>query len=163
MFAQRYQTAALLDVANLLLGMLLFFAPWVFGFVSDVASENAWLSGSLVGLLATTAILAYDAREQRLTLLVGLWVTISPWVLGFHAEMHIHLLVGLLLVALALLELWLDQGTAEAMVVESARPRGLRSGRIPLAAVRAGQDRRGRGEKRSAAAPRRHAAADASR
>jgi len=108
MLAQRYRTAALIDVINLLLGVLLFFAPWIFGFVSTVASENAWLSGALISLLATTAIIAFDAREQRLNLLVGVWVAVSPWVLGFHAEMHIHFIVGLLLVALVLFELWLN-------------------------------------------------------
>jgi hypothetical protein len=108
MLAQRYRTAALIDVINLLLGMLLFFAPWMFGFVSTVASENAWLSGALISLLATTAIIAFDAREQRLNLLVGLWVVISPWLLGLRAEMHIHFIVGLLLVALVLFELWLN-------------------------------------------------------
>ncbi|HXW28837.1 MAG TPA: SPW repeat protein [Xanthobacteraceae bacterium] len=108
MLAQRYRTAALIDVINLLLGMLLFFAPWMFGFVSTVASENAWLSGALISLLATAAIIAFDAREQRLNLLVGLWVAVSPWLLGFHAEMHIHFIVGLLLVALVLFELWLN-------------------------------------------------------
>jgi hypothetical protein len=108
MLAQRYRTAALIDVINLLLGMLLFFAPWIFGFVSTVASENAWMSGALISLLATAAIIAFDAREQRLNLLVGLWVVVSPWLLGFHAEMHIHFIVGLLLVALVLFELWLN-------------------------------------------------------
>jgi len=102
MLAQRYRAAALIDVINLLLGMLLFFAPWMFGFVSTLASENAWLSGALISLLATTA------GEQRLNLLVGLWVVVSPWLLGLHAEMHIHFIVGLLLVALVLFELWLN-------------------------------------------------------
>jgi len=106
MLAQRYRAAALIDVINLLLGMLLFFAPWMFGFVSTLASENAWLSGALISLLATTA------GEQRLNLLVGLWVVVSPWLLGLHAEMHIHFIVGLLLVALVLFELWLN-GDAE--------------------------------------------------
>jgi SPW repeat len=106
--AQRYRTAALIDVIDLLLGMLLFFAPWMFGFVSTVASENAWLSGALISLLATAAIIAFDAREQRLNLLVGLWVAVSPWLLGFHAEMHIYFIVGLLLVTLVLFELWLN-------------------------------------------------------
>ena len=122
MLAQRYRAAALIDVINLLLGMLLFFAPWMFGFVSTLASENAWLSGALISLLATTAILAFDAREQRLNLLVGLWVVVSPWLLGLHAEMHIHFIVGLLLVGLVLLELWLngDAEDSEAIADQAA-------------------------------------------
>jgi SPW repeat len=147
MFAQRYRTAALVDVVNLLLGMLLFFAPWIFGFVSNVASENAWLSGALISLLATAAIIAFDAREQPLNLFIGLWVAASPWLLGFHAEMHIHFIIGLLLVALALFELWLNLGTedSEAMV-ERADDEVTRS-----------QDGRSR------AMPSRPAAADANR
>lgn len=113
MLAQRYRTAALVDVISLLLGVLLFFAPWLFGFVSTLASENAWLSGALISLLATAAIIAFDAREQRLNLILGLWVTASPWLLGFHAERHIHFIVGLSLVALTLLELWLNEGTED--------------------------------------------------
>ena len=116
MLAQRYRAAALIDVINLLLGMLLFFAPWMFGFVSTLASENAWLSGALISLLATTA------GEQRLNLLVGLWVVVSPWLLGLHAEMHIHFIVGLLLVALVLFELWLnaDAEDSEAIADQAA-------------------------------------------
>lgn len=128
MLAQRYRTAALIDVTNLLLGMLLFFAPWMFGFVSTIASENAWLSGALISLFATAAIIAFDAREQRLNLLVGLWVVASPWVLGFHAEMHIHFLVGALLVSLVLFELWLnvdaedDEAIADHATAGSSAP-----------------------------------------
>jgi len=114
MLAQRYRTAALVDVVSLLLGMLLFFAPWLFGFVSTLASENAWLSGALISLLATAAIIAFDAREQRLNLILGSWVTASPWLLGFHAERHIHFIIGLSLVALTLLELWLSDGAEDS-------------------------------------------------
>jgi hypothetical protein len=117
MLAQRYRTAALLDVINLLLGMLLFFAPWLFGFVSTVASENAWLSGALISLLATAAIIAFDAREQRFNLIIGLWVAVSPWLLGFHAEMHIHFIVGVLLVTLVLFELWLNLDAEESEAI----------------------------------------------
>jgi len=122
MLAQRYRAAALINVINLLLGMLLFFAPWMFDFVSTLASENAWLSGALISLLATAAITAFDAREQRLNLLVGLWVAVSPWLLGFHAEMHIYFIVGLLLVALVLFELWLsvDAEDSDAIAEEGA-------------------------------------------
>jgi len=114
MRAQRYRTAALVDIVSLLLGVLLFFAPWLFGFVSTLASENAWLSGALISLVATAAIIAFDAREQRLNLMLGLWVTASPWLLGFHAERHIHFIVGLSLVSLTLLELWLNEGAEDA-------------------------------------------------
>jgi hypothetical protein len=151
MLAQRYRAAALIDVVNLLLGILLFFAPWMFDFVSTVASENAWLSGALISLLATAAITAFDAREQRLNLLVGLWVAASPWLLGLHAEMHIHLIVGLLLVALVLFELWLsvDAEDSEAMADEGAME--------PHCVAAPEQNRREAAEPKRAAVPLRHA------
>jgi SPW repeat len=105
MFPQRHAGAALADIANLVLGLLLFFSPWIFGFVSELASENAWLSGAAISFVASAAILAVDAREERLNLLVGLWVAASPWLLGLRAEMHIHSIVGGLVAALALIEL----------------------------------------------------------
>jgi hypothetical protein len=157
MLAQRYRAAALIDVINLLLGMLLFFAPWMFDFVSTLASENAWLSGALISLLATSAIIAFDAREQRLNLLVGLWVVVSPWLLGFHAEMHIHFIVGLLLVALVLLELWLngDVEDSEAIADQGTLGSGATG---PYWVAPAEPNRREYVEPKRVAAPPRHVA-----
>ena len=157
MLAHRYRAAALIDVINLLLGMLLFFAPWMFDFVSTLASENAWLSGALISLLATTAIIAFDAREQRLNLLVGLWVVVSPWLLGFHAEMHIHFIVGLLLVTLVLFELWLngDAEDREAIVDQDAPGWGVTGAHLVAPPE---PNRREYAEPKRAVAPLRHVA-----
>ena len=105
--SQRRRIAALVDIANLMLGVLLFLSPWIFGFVSQFASENAWLSGALISVVATGAIIALESRDERLNLLVGLWVAGSPWLLGLRAELHIHFIVGLMVILLALLELFI--------------------------------------------------------
>jgi hypothetical protein len=152
MLAQRYRAAALIDVINLLLGMLLFFAPWMFGFVSTLASENAWLSGALISLLATTA------GEQRLNLLVGLWVVVSPWLLGLHAEMHIHFIVGLLLVALVLFELWLNADAEESEAIADQAAPGPSATQAYLVAPPEPNRREYAEPKRVAAAPLRYAA-----
>ena len=146
MLAQRYRAAALIDVINLLLGMLLFFAPWMFGFVSTLASENAWLSGALISLLATTA------GEQRLNLLVGLWVVVSPWLLGLRAEMHIHFIVGLLLVALVLFELWLNADAEDSEAIADQDAPGSSAVRAYWVAPPE-QNRREPGEPRAAVSP----------
>ena len=151
MLAQRYRAAALIDVINLLLGMLLF-APWMFGFVSTLASENAWLSGALISLLATTA------GEQRLNLLVGLWVVVSPWLLGLHAEMHIHFIVGLLLVALVLFELWLNADAEDSEAIADQAAPGPSATRAYLVAPPEPNRREHAEPKRVAAAPLRYAA-----
>jgi hypothetical protein len=105
MVPQPQRVAAWADILNLLLGVLLFLAPWLFAFVSDLASENAWVSGGLISAVATGAIIASDAREERLNLLLGLWVALCPWLLGLEAERHIHVLVGLLVTTIAALEI----------------------------------------------------------
>ena len=152
MLAQRYRAAALIDVINLLLGMLLFFAPWMFGFVSTLASENAWLSGALISLLATTA------GEQRLNLLVGLWVVVCPWLLGLHAEMHIHFIVGLLLVALVLFELWLNADAEDSEAIADQAAPGPSATRAYLVAPPEPNRREYAEPKRVAATPLRYAA-----
>jgi len=126
MVPRRRRTAALVDLANLSLGIVLFLGPWIFGFVSDVASENAWVSGALVSLVATAAIVASDAREERINLILGLWVAGSPWLLRFHAEMHIHFIVGVMVAALALVEMWLSRNAVEAQDTAASLRRSTR-------------------------------------
>ncbi len=105
------RTEATVDLLNLTLGMLLFLSPWTLGFVSNIASGNAWISGALISLAATAAIIASDTREERFNLLMGLWVAGSPWLLGLHAETHIHFIVGVTVATLACVELWLTRRT----------------------------------------------------
>jgi hypothetical protein len=111
MFEQARRNETLFDVANLALGLLLFMAPWMFGFISDVATQNAWASGAVIAVVATEAIVAFGRWEEWINLLVGLWVAASPWLLGFHAEMRIHFIIGILVAALAAVELWIVHRT----------------------------------------------------
>ena len=94
------------DVANLVLGAWLFISPWVLGF-SDAGkvATNAWIFGIIIALLALSPIFAYQRWEEWLTAVIGVWVFISPWVLGAVSNARIlwsSLVVGALLVILAL-------------------------------------------------------------
>ena len=42
---ENWTNAKLCDVANLVLGAVLFFSPWMFGFGAGRASENAYVAG----------------------------------------------------------------------------------------------------------------------
>jgi len=103
------------NVANFVLGAWLFISPWVLGF-SDAGkvATNAWIFGIIIALLALTAIFAYQRWEEWLTAAIGVWVFISPWVLGAVSNARIlwsSLVVGALLVILALWSSSLEHGS----------------------------------------------------
>jgi hypothetical protein len=104
-----WTNAKLCDIANLILGAILFASPWAFGFASGVQSQNAYVSGIIIAVLAIAALAAFATWEEWLNLIVGLWVIVSPWVLGFASgtAMTVHLTIGILVALLAALELWL--------------------------------------------------------
>ena len=81
---ENWTNAKWCDVANLILGAILFFSPWVFGFDSGRASQNAHIAGIVIAVLAVAALAAFAIWEEWLNLIVGLWTLVSPWVFGFQ-------------------------------------------------------------------------------
>lgn len=97
------------DVANLILGAILFISPWVFAFPGGVASQNALVTGIVIAVLSIAALAAFAVWEEWLNLVVGLWAVASPWVLGFQGTTAsmVHIIIGIAVAALAAIELWL--------------------------------------------------------
>jgi len=107
---QNWMNAKLCDVANLILGAFLFVSPWIFGFGAGMTSQNATVAGIVVAALAIAALAAFAVWEEWLNLIVGLWILVSPWVLGFQTSttaMTVHVVIGILVAALAAIELWI--------------------------------------------------------
>jgi len=106
---ENWTNAKLCDVANLVLGAFLFCSPWMFGFDAGKVSENAFVSGIVIAVLAIAALAAFAVWEEWLNLIVGLWVLISPWVLGFQGTtaMTVHVIVGAAVAILAAIEIWI--------------------------------------------------------
>jgi hypothetical protein len=105
-----WSNAKLCDVANLILGAILFFSPWMFGLDAGSVSENANIAGIAIAVLAVAALAAFAVWEEWLNLIVGLWVLVSPWVLGFHGSTKattVHVIIGAAVAILAAIELWL--------------------------------------------------------
>lgn len=109
-FLPRSANDAILDIINLSLGAFLFVTPWLFGYNAGAMSGNAWISGILIVLTSLAALAAFAEWEERVILSLGLWVLVSPWVLGFDGSqaMHVHLVVGIIVALLATIELWSD-------------------------------------------------------
>jgi hypothetical protein len=98
------------DWINLFLAILLFISPWALGFsAQQPAAGNAWISAIVIGALAVGALGAFREWEEWVNLLAGIWVIISPWILGFAAvayAMWAHVVLGVLVAAMAAWEIW---------------------------------------------------------
>src|SRR6201996_7152916 len=106
---ENWTNAKLCDVANLILGAILFLSPWMFGFDAGRASGNAHIAGVVIAVLAIAALAAFAVWEEWLNLIVGLWTLVSPWILGFQgtSAMTVHVIIGAAVAILAAIELWI--------------------------------------------------------
>jgi hypothetical protein len=106
---ENWTNAKLCDVANLVLGAILFCSPWIFGFDAGTVSTHAYLAGIVIAALAIAALAAFAVWEEWLNLVVGLWTLVSPWVLGFQGSkaMTVHVVIGAAVAILAAIELWI--------------------------------------------------------
>lgn len=99
---------AILDAYQLLLAVFLFGSPWLFAFVRGPDIDD-WLNAIIVAAVSFAALVAFREWEEWTNFILGLWISASPWILGFQhtAARNINLAVGLLIAYLAILELWL--------------------------------------------------------
>jgi hypothetical protein len=106
---ENWTNAKFCDVANLILGAFLFVSPWIFGFDAGTVSQNAYITGIAIAILAIAALAAFAVWEEWLNLIVGLWALVSPWVLGFQGTtaMTVHVIIGAAVAILAAIELWM--------------------------------------------------------
>jgi hypothetical protein len=99
------------DVVNAFLGAVLFLMPWLFELGSTAAAWNVGIVGAVIVALSIAAIIRFTQWEEWINLILGLWVMVSPWVLGFAAmaaAMWGHVVIGAAIVVLAALELWMS-------------------------------------------------------
>lgn len=95
------------DWLNMLLGTWLFASPWLLKYADDVprAASSAWISGAAIVLVAAIALYSPKAVEEIANALLGIWVAVSPWVLGFAANRDVTtnaLFIGVLATLLAI-------------------------------------------------------------
>jgi hypothetical protein len=105
------------DWGMLVLAVWLFLSPWILGVTSapadgsgwSVAAWHAWIVAIVIGAVAVWAALRFAEWHDWVNGVLGVWVVVSPWILGFAAltaAVWNHVVVGLLIVALAAWELW---------------------------------------------------------
>jgi hypothetical protein len=108
MAAKRWQ-----DGVNLILGLWLFVSPWILGYAAqEGAAWNAYIMGA--GIVVFAAIAAYVPRawEEMINTILGVWLVLSPYVLGFatHTMTAAHtVVVGVLVTVFAVWAMFSDK------------------------------------------------------
>lgn len=102
------------DPVNLILGIWTLISPWALGFhaTSGRATDNAVLLGILIGLAAIAAMVHVRAWKEWINVILGAWLFISPWALGFSgmaAAAWSAWIIGAVVFILALWELGTDR------------------------------------------------------
>src|SRR5258708_38215652 len=74
------------DWVSLVLGVLLFISPWVFSTSTNGSSSwTAWFVSVMGVILALAALASLSPATiaEWISLVLGVWLFISPWALGF--------------------------------------------------------------------------------
>ncbi|MGY3444313.1 SPW repeat protein [Bradyrhizobium sp. USDA 4473] len=106
----KWRKESALDLYNLVAAIFLLAAPWLFAHANPTAAIDLRISGAAIAIMSLAAIAAFSVWEEWINLVVGCWLIVSPWLLGFtHTRaMHFAIAAGAVVAFMALLELWLE-------------------------------------------------------
>jgi hypothetical protein len=110
---QKWRKESILDLYNLLLSLFLFVTPWLFAYRNADARADVWASSAAVAMVSILALMAFSNWQEWLNLLLGAWLILSPWVIGFtHTRaMHYSIVIGTAVTLFAAIELFLVYDT----------------------------------------------------
>ena len=106
---EEWSSLRLCDVANLSLGVMLFFSPWLFDLSTGAPWQTASIVGVIIAVLSIAALAAFAVWEEWLNLVAGLALIVAPWLLGFQDSeaVTIDVGIGIAVASLAAFEAWL--------------------------------------------------------
>ena len=95
-YGGRLQTNRWQDWFLLVLAIWLFFSPWILNFGAGATNAgtgaagslanpawDAWVLGVVLFVVALTGMGSPPAWQQWFGMILGVWIFIAPWVLGF--------------------------------------------------------------------------------
>jgi hypothetical protein len=98
-------TAQWKDAAIFVLGLWLIISPWALNFAVDrTPMWNASAVGLIIAVAALAALISFHRWEEWVEAALGLWLIVSPYLLGFAAQINAtvnHVIVGIIVAALA--------------------------------------------------------------
>lgn len=108
-----WSNVRLCDVVNLILSGVLFFSPWLFDLSYGAQVQTASTVGVIIAVLSIAALAAFAVWEEWIILVAALALIVAPWLLGFQNSdaMRIDVLIGVVVAALAALEVWFTRGS----------------------------------------------------
>jgi hypothetical protein len=110
MASQNVLRAHYQDWINLVCAVLLFISPWILAFSGDVmATRAAWISGVVVAIFAVAALVQFAEWEEWVSALLGLWMILAPWIVGFASvgvAVAAFVVLGIVVLAASASELW---------------------------------------------------------
>jgi hypothetical protein len=72
---------------NIILSIWLFIPPWVLGYsLGQVQAWNAWIVAVVVFVLSIASLAQFQRWEERINVLLGIWLILSPWILRFSTD-----------------------------------------------------------------------------
>jgi hypothetical protein len=101
------------DWASWILGIWLLLSPWALRFSLDgSATRDVVIVGFLIVFTEVVELSVFRDWEEWINVVLGAWLLVSPWVLGFVSPIATAnvVVVGLLVLALALYEIRSDRG-----------------------------------------------------
>lgn len=100
------------DFLSAAAGVVIVVSPALAGNGTDPAIVlSCGLVGVIIAMVAMLELISLQRWEEYLELACGVWVILAPALLGYDGMLRIwHFVLGALVVALALLELWQDRG-----------------------------------------------------
>jgi hypothetical protein len=117
------------DWASWVLALWLLISPWAMDFsLEEPATRNAVIVGALLLALEVVTLSAFGTWEEWGNIIIGAWLVLSAFVLPLaNAGARLNfIVVGAIVVALALYELWdlKQRPTAEALGRPPSPPPG---------------------------------------
>lgn len=101
------------DVGNLVAGVWMIVSPWVLAYQAQPRPMwNAVVLGVVIAAVALSALWQAFAWQEWANLVLGAWLVVSPWTLGFSALQAATVnavIVGLIVAALAIWVLATDR------------------------------------------------------
>jgi hypothetical protein len=100
------------DVVSIILGAVILVVPAVMVGAENTAMViSSGVAGLLIIALAALATVRPQRWQEWVEMACGLWLIASPFVLGFGgALLTLHVVIGIAVGVLAMLELWQDSG-----------------------------------------------------
>ncbi|MFA6047902.1 MAG: SPW repeat protein [Parcubacteria group bacterium] len=99
---------------NVLAGVWLIISPYILGFAKTSAATNAIIVGIVVGILALISATSPESAMWTgwVNIILGVWMIISPFILGFvgGAVVMNSIILGIIVIALSA---WSSSTTAK--------------------------------------------------